>query len=137
MISKEGRKERGIHPKASRKINSICTKKSQQYKEVSEKFNPKKRNRHKSHPQTKCTLVINLVSLDLTRCQSVLALGKDTGLLSDLGQSANNLFVAIVESVDRIRNLGLVAEFHNQLLGPSQIVSWNLRIQVVNSLVKC
>lgn len=63
-----------------------------------------------------------------------LTLCQDGRLSPNVRQSANDLFVTIDETVQRIGNVGFLAEGLDKLLGAPQVVSRHAREQVVNGL---
>lgn len=77
------------------------------------------------------------VTFNLAGGKSVLALGEDSGLVANLRETTDDLLVSVVEAVDGVWDLGLVAELHNQLLGASEVVSWDLGIQMMDGLSTC
>lgn len=63
-----------------------------------------------------------------------LASGEGLGLLRNFAKTSDDLFVAIMEAVDGVRDSGLLAELHDELLRFAEVVARDAREEMVDSL---
>ena len=63
-----------------------------------------------------------------------LASSQNLSLSSNIPQTSNDFLVSIIEAINRIRNLNLVAEFLHKLLSSAQIVARHAWVQMMDSL---
>lgn len=62
------------------------------------------------------------------------ALLHEADLLCDITETADNLFISIVERENRIWDTSVSAEFQNLLLGATQVVARHAWVQMVDGL---